>query len=48
VARITLRGRDDEIRILGIDRELVDLGRLLEADVRPRLAGIGGLVHAVA
>src|SRR5262249_60501891 len=44
---VPLCGRDDEVRILRIDEDLVDLRRLVEADVRPRLAGVGGLVHAV-
>ena len=48
VLRVALRRRDDEVRILRIDHDLVDLRRLLEADVRPRLAGVGRLVHAVA
>ena len=42
------RGREDKIGILGIDDELVDLQRLVEADVRPGLAGVGRLVHPSA
>src|SRR5262249_44917240 len=47
VACVTLRGGDDQIRILRVRHDLVDLRRLLEADVRPRLARVRGLVHAV-
>src|SRR5262249_33678707 len=47
VSRITLSRRDDEVWILRVDADLVDLRRLLEADVRPGLARVGGLVHTV-
>ena len=41
--------RDDyQIRIGGIDEDAVDLYGVLEPDVLPALAGIGGLPHAVA
>jgi hypothetical protein len=42
-------GRDvDQVGIFGIDADAADLLRGFEADVRPGLAGVGGLVHAVA
>ena len=41
--------RDDhQIRIGRIDKDAVDLHGVLEPDVPPALAGIGGLPHAVA
>ena len=48
VSGVALRRGDDEVGILRVDDHLVDLDGLLEADVRPRLARVGGLVHAVA
>ena len=45
---ITLRRHDHVIGIFRVDDHLVDLGRLLEADVRPSPAGIDRFVHAVA
>src|SRR6185437_12626381 len=41
------RGEDD-VGILGIDDDLIDLGGVGESDMGPGLAGVGGLVHAVA
>src|SRR5205823_8268951 len=48
VPRIALRRGEHEIRILRVDHDLVDLDRVLEANMRPRLAGIDRFVHAVA
>ena len=45
---IAERGDDHQVRIGGIDKDAVDLHRVLEADVLPGLAGIGRLPHAVA
>src|SRR5579872_3772402 len=43
------KSRDDhQIRISGVGNDAVDLHRVLESDVLPALAGIGGLPHAVA
>ena len=38
----------DDVRVLRVDDEARDLVRLLEADVRPVIAAVDGLVHAVA
>ena len=50
VRRVQMPDRRDEhdVRILRIDGDLADVLRVVEADVRPRLSGVGGLVHAVA
>ena len=42
------RGDEQSIGIVRIDRDLPDVLRVLETDVRPRAAGIGRLVHAVS
>src|SRR5204862_4388947 len=44
--RMPERGDVHEIRIGGMDDDAADLLRVGEADVRPRLAGVGRLVHA--
>ena len=42
-------GRDvDDVRVLGVDRDLGDEVALLQADLRPGLAGVGRLPDAVA
>ena len=41
-------GDDHQIGIVGIDQDAVDLHGVLQADVLPGVAGIGGLPHAVA
>ena len=46
--RVALRRREHQIRIFRIDHDLVDLDRVLEANVRPRLTRIDRFVHAVA
>src|SRR5947209_5709780 len=48
MARVTLRRTDDDLRIFRVNDHLVDLRCLLQPDVRPRLAGIGRFVQAVA
>src|SRR5213594_1451251 len=42
------RGDEDDVRVLWIDNDAANLARLLEPDVLPGLAGVGGFVHAVA
>ena len=42
------RGDVDEVGVRRVDADRGDGQRLLEADVRPRLAGVGRLVDAVA
>src|SRR5207245_8105107 len=42
-------GRDvGEVRVLRVHEESADLARVLEAHGRPGLAGLGGLINAVA
>jgi hypothetical protein len=48
VGGVAESGDDYEIRIGGIDKDAVDLHGVLEPDVLPAFAGIGGLPHAVA
>ena len=38
----------DDVRITWIDHDLSDLPGRVQADVRPRLSAVRGLVHAVA
>src|SRR5439155_21568516 len=45
---VSERGDEHDVRSARVDDHLADLPRRLEADVPPRLAGIGRLVHAVA
>ena len=40
-------GDEGDVRILGIDRDAPDVLRAVEPAMRPRLAGVGGLVHPV-
>ena len=42
------RGDEEDVRVSRVDRDLADVVRVGEADVRPRLSGIGGLVQAIA
>ena len=41
------RRDQNDVRIARIDDDRADMARVLQADVCPRLSGIGGLVHAV-
>ena len=45
---VPLRGHVHEVRIGRMHAHLRDLPRVVEPDVRPRLAAVGGLPHAVA
>src|SRR6185436_1766462 len=40
------RGDEDPVRVARIDDQLRNLLRVAQAKVRPRLAGIGGAIHA--
>ncbi len=42
------RGDEHHVRVLGVHDHPPDVPRVVEADVRPRLPGVGGLVHPVA
>ena len=46
--RMTERRNEEPIRIGGVDVDVADHLRIVQTEVRPRLAGVGGLVHAVA
>src|SRR5262249_24233291 len=41
-------GEEGDVRIAGVNRDAADEAGLLEADLRPRLAGVDRLVGAVA
>src|SRR5256714_9641450 len=45
---MALHGDKEAIRILGIDNNVSDLLRVAQSEVRPGLASIGGLIHAIA
>ena len=42
------RRDEHDRRVSWVDRDLADVLRVVETDVRPRRAGIGRLVHAIA
>jgi hypothetical protein len=42
------RRHEDDVRVRGMNADLRDILRLLEAHVRPRLSAVGRLVHTVA
>src|SRR6185437_10133827 len=48
VGGIAKRGDEDDVGVGRIDKNAVDLHSVLEADVLPGPAGIGGLPHAIA
>ncbi len=46
--RMAERGDEQAVRVLRVDGEFGNLLRVAQAEMRPRLAGVGGLVDAVA
>jgi hypothetical protein len=44
----TERRDENDVRIVRVNQNASDLARIVEADMGPRLSGVGGFVHAVA
>ena len=45
---MTDRGYEHDVGIFRIDRDLADVVRVLQPEIRPGLSRVGGLIHPVA